>query len=180
MGEWSLVLNAVFQLVLQLVGINIGGSLVFRQRGLDPSLRRYDRGSQRLFYISLAITVLALAGLLAWQFSAPLRLERSSESTRAMETIRQLVQEDERVDLVSAEATFKASDANGNNTLLAIVYVQRASGHADVRSTEIEEQLTREIQAALQERIPKIVPLVQVIVLDPPSATPTSEEAESS
>jgi uncharacterized hydrophobic protein (TIGR00271 family) len=178
MQEWSLVFNAVFQLTLQLVGINLAGSVVFRQRGLTTSLRQYQRGTQSLFYISLAITVIALAGLLTWQFTDPLRFERSSESTRAAEVIREVIAEDGQAQLVSVDATFKASEANGNDTLVAIVYVQRSRGHTDDFGKTMAEELERILQRELQDHNPKVIPLVQVVVLDPPPERILEEKGE--
>lgn len=175
MQEWALVLNAVFQLSLQLVGINLAGSVVFRQRGLIPSLRQYDRGKRRLFYASLAVTAVALVGLLAWQFTDSLRLERSSKSTRAAELIRDVVVEGGLAELVSVEAVFKTSEAGGNDTLLATVYVHRPWGDDRLPRSEIARQLEWAIQRELQNWDAKILPLIEVVVLDPPPNTPAAQ-----
>jgi uncharacterized membrane protein len=178
MQEWELVLNAVFQLSLQLVGINLAGSIVFRQRGLTPSLRRYDRGRRRLFYVSLAVTAVALVGLLAWQFTDSLRLERSSKSTRAAELIRDVVVDGGLAELVSVEAAFQTSEAGGNDTLLATIYVHRPWGDDRLPRSEIARQLEWAIQRELQNWDAKILPLIEVVVLDPPPNTPAARGAD--
>jgi len=177
MEEWPLVLNAVFQLALQLVGINLGGSLVFRQKGLVPSLRQYERGKQHVFYVSLALTVVALVGLLTWQFISPLRLERQSRSTLAAETIRSVIQERKIAHLVTMDARFENTDVYGENTLLADVYVERLPDDPDLTDAEIEEALRQAIQRTLQSENPQMAPLVEVIVLAPPPYTPMPQES---
>lgn len=176
MGEWSLVGNAIFQLVLQLVGINLAGSIVFHWQGLVPSLRRYDRGKERFFYVSLVLTIVALAALLFWQFSDPLRLERSSENTRAARVVRSVIDGSGLARAVNVNTSFQSTQAYGQNSLLVTVYVERSE--VPLTNTQIGERLQRKIQAALQDTTPQIVPLVDVIVLDPPAGTPASRAVE--
>jgi uncharacterized membrane protein len=172
MQTWSLATNAVFQLVLQLVGINLGGSLVFRQRGLTPSLREYKRGKSRLFYISLGITIITLAALLLWQFTDPVRLERSSRATQATEIIREVIMDEDHVRLVSAEADFKSTQFYGENTLLADVYVECHPDGAGMTNPQLTSRLQRQLQLRLQQENPQIAPLINLVMLEPPPSTP--------
>lgn len=174
MQQWPLVRNAVFLLLLQLVGINLGGALIFRWRGLTPSLREYERGSPRLFYVSIIISTLALGGLLTWQFTDPLRLERSSRSTQVAQAIRSVLEDDNRVRLIHIDTSFTNSDAYGENTLLATIYVERAQS-GGLADAQLRPQLRREIQNELQEQNPALAPLVNVVLMDPPPATPSQQ-----
>ncbi len=70
-GAWQMAMNGLFLLLLQLLGINLVGSIVFRVYGLSARGARYDRGKAWLFPTTLVLALGALAGLLFWQFSAP-------------------------------------------------------------------------------------------------------------
>jgi uncharacterized membrane protein len=174
MQEWNLFINATFQLVLQLIGINLAGALTFRYQGLNLKLSRYGQGNRTIFVVSLVLTVLALGGMLTWQLTDPLRLERRSINTQAAEVIQTVLQENEHVRPVSIEASFKESKANGSNVLVANVYVLRLREAGS--NPDFEKQLQMNIQQALQENNPQIMPLVEVIVLEPPPNTPIPKD----
>ncbi|MEO8893350.1 MAG: DUF389 domain-containing protein, partial [Coleofasciculaceae cyanobacterium] len=70
MSRWDLVENGVFVLLLQLVGINLSASLMFRIYGMSSRGARYERGQKSVFPAALGVTILALVGLLTWQFSS--------------------------------------------------------------------------------------------------------------
>ena len=172
MQKWDLVTNAAFQLLLQLVGINLAGSLTFRLQGLDTGLVRYRQGNRRFFLASLILTVVALGGMLTWQLTDPLRLQRSSASTRAAEIIQEVVEESGLGRLVSVQANFRSSDSYGENMLLADVYVERPRHKAALTEAEMEAKIRDEIQRRLQYENPQVAPLVNVTLLHPPPFTP--------
>ncbi len=60
LGMWSMALNCLFLLVLQLAGINIAAVTVFRLYGLSQKGARYKRGSKWVFPVTIAITVAVL------------------------------------------------------------------------------------------------------------------------
>ena len=68
LGEWTMAKRAVFLLLLQVVGINLTGTLVFRLYGMSPHGAWYERGNRRVQGAAYAITVVLFAGLLLWQF----------------------------------------------------------------------------------------------------------------
>ena len=167
-GRWDLVVNGGFVLLLQLVGINLTGALVFRFfGGLSEGNLRYERASTWLFPTGLAVSAVAVAGLLAWQFSAPLSLERSSLAQRVATEMREAVGARQDVALVEASARFTRADVQGQTTLLGEVYVQRRP-----RATQPDAALRADLTRALQQRLgqawPTLTPLVSVTVLAPP------------
>lgn len=176
MSEWNLVLNAIFQLILQLVGINLAGALIFRQQGLNPSLGRYRKGKRWLTLASVGVATLVLGALLGLQFTRSLRLERSSASTRAAKMIRDTVTGIEHIHLINVDTQFQVSEPENNNTLLATVYVEPARDRAEDSYEELSKQLQRTLQNRLQTENPQMVPLVSVIVLAPPPYTPAPPE----
>ncbi|MDY6781383.1 MAG: TIGR00341 family protein [Cyanobacteriota bacterium] len=167
-GRWEMVGNGVFLLLLQLVGINLSASLVFRLYGLTAKGARYNRGQHWFFRAILALTGAALVALLGWQFSDSPNLQRSSQTQRVTQEIQELVSQTPDVALVEANVRFSQADIEGQNTLLCIVYVQRL-GEADGDSQVIRDRLTRQIQSYLLERGFNVTPLVNVTVLEPPN-----------
>ncbi len=168
LGRWDMAANGVFLLLLQLVGINLSGSLVFRfYGGLTPSGPRYTHGKSRYAYLSFIITVLALGGLLFWQFSGSPNLQRSTQSQRALEVVNRVVENSGYAGLVEANMRFTRSSIQGQNTLLGDVYVQRLQG-ATLTDEQIKQQLTQQIQSDILGQGFNVTPLMNVTVLEAP------------
>jgi len=168
MGRWDMAVNGLFVLLLQLVGINLSASIMFRIYGLSARGARYDRGKKSVFPAILAITILLLAGLLTWQFSSSPELQRSSRSQRATAEIQKVVNNSNLVELVEADVRFPNSNIKGQNTLLGTVYVQRKAGVTE-SDGEISDRLTNDIQTRLLEQGFNVTPLVDVSVLEAPT-----------
>lgn len=148
MGRWDMAINCLFLLLLQLVGINLSASLVFRAYGLSARGARYGRGQKWLVPVALAVTTLALIGLLTWQFFTPPNLQRSSIAQRANAEIQKVLDESSLAELIEANVRFTASKIKGQNTLLVTLYVQRQA-NITTSSEEIRNSLTRTIQTRL-------------------------------
>lgn len=168
-GQWDLALNGFFVLLLQLVGINFSGAIVFRLYGLSPRGARYDRGKNWVFPSGLTATILALAGLLTWQFSNPPQLQRSSRAQRAVGEIQKVLNGSDLADLVEANVRFTRADIKGQNTMLGTIYVQRREG-ITVPTEEIRTQIERKIQSHLLEQGFNATPLIDVSVLEAPTS----------
>lgn len=168
MGRWDMAVNGLFVLLLQLVGINLSASIMFRIYGLSARGARYDRGKKLVFPAILAVTILLLAGLLTWQFSSSPELQRSSRSQRATAEIQKVVNNSNLVDLVEADVRFPNPNIKGQNTLLGTVYVQRRAGVTE-SDGEISDRLTNDIQTRLLEQGFNVTPLVDVSVLEAPT-----------
>jgi uncharacterized membrane protein len=168
MGRWDMAVNGLFVLLLQLVGINLSASIVFRIYGLSARGARYDRGKKLVFPAILAVTILLLAGLLTWQFSSSPELQRSSRSQRATAELQKVVNNSTLVELVEADVRFPNSNIKGQNTLLGTVYVQRKAGVTESEG-EIRDRLTKDIQTHLLQQGFNVTPLVDVSVLEAPT-----------
>jgi uncharacterized hydrophobic protein (TIGR00271 family) len=171
MGRWDMVINGVFVLLLQLIGINLSGALVFRFFGLSARGARYERGKKWAFPTVLAVTVMALIGFLTWQFSSLPDLQRSSLAQRANSQIQKVVNSSGLANVVEANVRFTRPDIKGQNTLLGTVYVQRQAGVSE-SPQEIRTRLTREIQANLLQQEFNVTPLIDVSVLEAPTNNP--------
>lgn len=168
MGRWDLTINGVFVLLLQLVGINLSAAIVFRLYGISAQGARYKRGKAWAFPAILVGTVGAIASLLTWQFSSLPNLQRSSITQRATADIKTVVDESGLAKLVEANVRFTRPDIQGQNTLLATVYVQQQDTS---QSTEvIQSQLTQDIQTHLLNQGFNVTPLVNVTVLQAPES----------
>ena len=167
MGRWDMAVNGVFVLFLQLVGINLSASLMFRTYGLTAQGTRYKRGKRWMFPVVLAATVLILLSLLTWQFSTSPELQRSSREQRATAQIQKVVNDSGLANLVEADVRFPPANIKGQNTLLGTVYVQRQAGVTQ-SSEEIRSRLTSTIQTQLLEQGFNVTPLIDVSVLEAP------------
>lgn len=166
-GRWDMTVNGIFKLLLQLVAINLSGALVFRLYGLSATDVRYGQGRRRpVFYGSLAATVLVLAGLLIWQFSTAPNFQRSTIAQRAVNEVEQVVQQNERVQLVEANIRFTRPSVGNQETLLGVIYVQRSD--TTLAAETIRQALTEQIQTRLKTLPGNIEPLIAVTVLDAP------------
>ncbi|AFZ20315.1 DUF389 domain-containing protein [Allocoleopsis franciscana] len=168
MGRWDMAVNGLFVLLLQLVGINLSASIVFRMYGLSARGARYDRGKKSVFPAALAVTILALGGLLTWQFSSSPELQRSSRSQRANAEIQKVVNSSNLAQLVEADVRFPSPNIKGQNTLLGTVYVQRKAGVTEP-DQQIRDRLTKDIQTHLLQQGFNVTPLVDVSVLEAPN-----------
>lgn len=168
-GRWDMAISGLFLLFLQLCGINFSAALLFRVFGLSPQATRYQRGKKRVFTIALAITVIALAGLLTWQFSNSPNLQRSSLAQRANAQVQKTVEQVGLAKLVESNVRFTRSNIEGQDTLLSVVYVQRQPG-VTASSEEIRSSLTQSIQTQLLKQDLNVTPLVDVNVLETPAS----------
>lgn len=165
---WSLVRNAAFVLALQLVAINLSGSLVFRAYGLEPRGSRYSRGDRWVTWVSLVASAVLLLGLIGWQAAMP-QLRRLSQQQRAIGIMQQVVQENDAVGLVAADARIVRVPVTDEELLFGQVYVRPRVPLSDlpVGSEELESILRRAVQLRLLERGIDVSPLVDVTILEP-------------
>lgn len=115
------------------------------------------------------ITVIALTGLLTWQFSHSPNLQRSSLAQRANAQVQKTVEQVGLAKLVESNVRFTRSNIQGQDTLLSVVYVQRQPG-VTASSEEIRDRLTQLIQTQLLKQDLNVTPLVDVNVLETPAS----------
>jgi uncharacterized hydrophobic protein (TIGR00271 family) len=166
-GEWNLVMTTGFLLLLQLFGIQLAGSLVFRYYGrLTHESTRYQRGHRWIFPFSLAVSTLALVGLLFWQFTGSPDLFRSTREQRATAIVQRILAESDLAYMVEANLRFTQPNIPDQNTLLGVIHVQKAEG-ATASTDEIDQQLTREIEQQLMIEF-DLTPLIDLQVMTAP------------
>ena len=167
-GEWDMVRSAAFLLVLQLAGINLAGAGVFLLYGMSPSGVRYPRGRRRVRAGALAVSGVVLCGLLGWQWSSPVSLERATVSQRAEARVHRLINTDARAELVETTARFTRADVQGQNTLLVELVLQ-APGDPAARE-RVATAVAEDVQTVLEEEFEGLVPLIDAVALPPPDS----------
>lgn len=162
-GEWQMAKSTLFLLLLQLVGINLSGSLIFRAYGLKTKGPRFERGKKAVFAMSLVATILFLGALSWWQFRQEPELQRSSISKRAEEHLKKAVNEYPDVDLVEGNARFTRANITSQNTLLCEAYVQaKTNKEAGI----IKRELTVKIIRLIKQELKNITPVVNIVVVE--------------
>lgn len=166
-GRWDMGTSAAFVLALQLVAINLGGTVVLRMFGLDTQGTRYQRGSRRLFYASVSVSIVLLGILLTTQIRTPVELQRSTVAGRAVGAVEETLQDSDLAQLVEANVRFTRPSIPNQKTLLGIIYVQRKP-NVFISDEEIAMRVKEEIAVALRRLDTSIVPLLEISVLSPP------------
>jgi uncharacterized membrane protein len=164
-GEWQMVVSGAFLLALQLVGINLSGTAVFRWYGLSARGARYDRGQAWVTLSATLLSMTALASLLTWQFWNTAKLQRSSVAERAAEVITQVVNQSGITGLVESNVRFTNADIQGQYTLLGVVYMQ--SQDKTLAESEFRRQLLASIHRRLAMDHPRVTPVINLTVLRP-------------
>lgn len=167
-GKWEMATSGVFLLFLQLIGINLTGSLVFRLYGLKPEGPRYTRGNKSVFINSLFVTVVLAGSILFLQLYQSPDLQRSSRAQRANAEIQELVQSFDQFELIESDVRFTRANIEGQNSLLCILYVQVKPGLEDEQRAALKNDLIRMTQQRLLNKGFQVTPLVDVVLMDPP------------
>ncbi len=164
-GRWDMAISGIFVLLLQLVGINLSGALIFRAYGISAEGVRFTRGKAWVFPVSLVVTALLIAGMLLWQFSSRPDLQRSSIAQRARAEVQKAVEASGVAKMVYADVRFTRPSIEGQNTLLVVIYAQRGA-ETELTAGEISSRLKDDIRSRLYRQGFNVTPLIQVNVLD--------------
>lgn len=165
MGQWREALRGLFLLLVQFLGINLAGAVVFRAYGLKPRGPRYERGKGWLSWASLLATAVLLAGLVTWQFQTRPELQRSDIEQQAQAVAEQAVQDSGLALLAGKQLRFTGQRRQGRPILLVEVYVIKADGVA-MGNGELTGRLTALVREKLNDKAWGILPLVRVTLLD--------------
>lgn len=171
LGEWGMVQTSIFLVLLQLVGINLTGTVVLRLNNLKSRDAHYNRGKPWLFPLGIAVNVIVLAGLLLWQHSNPPQMQRASVAQQAANDIKSVIDDNSLVYLIELDTRFTRTDVQGQNSLLINVYVQ-PHPETTLSTDEIEAEVKQLIRDHLAEKGYDVTPLIDVSVVYPPEAEP--------
>jgi uncharacterized membrane protein len=120
--------------------------------------------------MTLALTTLALAGLLVWQFhGSATTLQRSSVEQRVADEVQAIVETDGLTKLIESNVRFTNVNISGQPSLLMTLYVHRRQG-VDL-STDIIRRRLRERIAVTINRQFNVTSLVDLTVFDEPQSS---------
>lgn len=166
-NEYELLQPSAFLVLLQLFGINLGGAAVLYVAGIRPRGTRLERGTRRAAFVAVALTVIAWAAMLGWQFiprEPPLRHATIAQQARS-DALEALATQDD-VSVVRITSEFTRLGPSQRNTLLITGQVERRG------TQESDEAVRNRITAAIQQlvgaRHPTVTPLVDLSVLSAP------------
>lgn len=163
-GEWSMVGSGVFLLALQLAGLNLAGAVVFRLYGQRPGRARYGRGARWVSWAAGAASLAVVVALVAVQLDRSPSLQRSSVQQEISAELSTIVDDDPEAGLVEVNARFTRPEIAGQDTLLAVIYVQPVGG---TDPDELEARLEEELATTISDRY-GVVALVTVTAIPPP------------
>lgn len=166
MGRYDMMSAGVFQLLLQLAGINLVATLVFRMRGLTVRGARYDRGLRWIFPTGLAVTALAMGLLMLWQFTNPPALQRGQKSMEAEQIIRESVNQESDVYLVDVSASYTRARIPDQHSLMCQVYVQKKPG-VNLADSLLKKRINSNIRESIRQAELEVTPLLQLTIFDP-------------
>jgi uncharacterized hydrophobic protein (TIGR00271 family) len=159
MGKWDIAGSGLFLIFLQLAGINITGTLVFKLAGLKSIGPRYNRGKKKLIVLSVGITLIFFTALVIYQYSTPVELQRSSISKIASEDIKKMIDARDDIYLIDIQSRFTRSYTDEDILLVTVYAMQNESLNKPVKT-----EIARDIQRMLRKNYP-FTPLVDIILL---------------
>lgn len=175
LSRWDLALDGLYLLGLQLAVINLAGTLTFRLVSVRFGNVRFAESSRRLSLGSIALTVLALAGMLAVQYSGPIHLEHATVARDAATEVRRVLDGNTSVTAVEVDARFTRADIPGQSTLLVTVFAQVEDSMDEADDQQLRESLTTLLQQRLLARWPALTPLISITLLEPPRVSHAEE-----
>lgn len=171
LGHWNTVMTGVFQVLLQLTGINVAASIVFMAFGVTPHQSRYTQGRRSRLGIVLTAVALVLAGLLLWQQSASPTLEGKSAAMQARTTVIKSMRERDDAILVDARTSYMETALRGGRAILvqARVLPEIAPANDEAYRQEIADYLRGRLDS---EKLGAPVLMEVTLVSGPPKARP--------
>ena len=164
LGRWDLVTSGGFVLLLQLAGITFSSIIVFKLYGVTGKGARYEPENRKLLPGGLIVSLLVVGGLLYWQFSQPVSLQRSSLARHVNEEVRRIVDRQPALSVVNAQSRFMRPHAEEGEVVLSNVYVRRTQ-QADRDDAALQRAAADSILEGISRRWPHLNPYVEVSVV---------------
>ncbi|SOC79649.1 Uncharacterized membrane protein [Salinimicrobium sediminis] len=131
--DWEIISSSVFRVVLQLLGIHLAATLVFYFYGkVTPKGVRFLQGSSKMTWFTSSFVVLAIAGMMFWQFSRPPFLRKASMNTELTEELDKALNELEYIEVIGKDVNFTNTRIKGNPTVsYNVTVLPKDTGLAD-------------------------------------------------
>jgi uncharacterized hydrophobic protein (TIGR00271 family) len=159
LSDYQIARSSLFILALQLFAINVSGASVFRWHGINAAQALYERGRTKISLLAFSVSLLGLAGLMAFQIQDPPELERSSVERRISAKIKSDLQELAPVDPLQVDVTFLPKNRSKSQPVLIEVTVRQKPEASEVVHPE---QLERRLADMLVANFDDIHALVKV------------------
>lgn len=164
-GNWQLVRSGLFLLILQLAAIQLSAALVFRYMGkVTKEGARFADGKEYVFRLSVAASVLVVAGLLYWQFSSQPGLQKSSLSTQVTEVMHTALGELEDVETIEVNARFTRGTLPNLNPVICELYLYNRS--ATLTDAEVKKVVSNLLYRRIKAENLNADPMFNITVLD--------------
>jgi uncharacterized hydrophobic protein (TIGR00341 family) len=166
MGNWTLAQSGIFLLFLQLIGINLSATMVFRFYGdIDVKGARFQNGKRKVFWSSMGVSAVALVGLLFWQFSDSPELLKSSVDSEVEKVSKNVLNNFDGVEVIEATARFTRGNAQGAEPILIELDLVRKGTGNNLSDEELKEQITSTISRKVKEKFPNVQPVYNITFL---------------
>lgn len=149
MMDWEIISSSVFRVVLQLLGIHLAATLVFYFYGkVTPRGVRFLQGSSKMTWFTSAIVVLAIGGMMFWQFSRPPYLRKASMNTELTEELDKELNKLDYIEVIGKDVNFTNTKINGKPTVsYNVTVLPKDTGLAEaVLKKKIIEHLKEKIR----------------------------------
>lgn len=157
-GEPRLVISGAFVAALQLVGINVAATLVFRRLGVGTHLPRAAPGSRVTSWVAGGATAVALVAMLGLQWATQPTLTREAVVVRAESATSAVLDAQPGIATVAATARFPLGGSSPDG-LLAVEGRVVATGDEDAPTPE---ELAEAVRVRLADDLPAVEPVVAV------------------
>ncbi len=147
-GNWQLIRSGVFLLLFQLVVIQFTAALVFRYLGkVSVKGVRFADGKESVFWGSLLVSGLVIAGMLYWQFNQQPSLQKASLSTQITEVMRAELKKMKEIETIEVSARFTRGTLPNLNPVICDLYLYNRN------DSLTDEQVKQVVRDVLYERI---------------------------
>ena len=147
-GSWPLIKLSLLIILLQLAGIHLSATIVFRLIGKIKAKSGFlQEGNSKLFYIGILATFLISLTLLWFQLSTDFDFEKGRIETQIMKDLHKKIEQIDEADLIDVAVSF--SQVQKNKKVLHIVVKAGADGG---NSYEIQSNLERIVKYYLDQK----------------------------
>lgn len=162
-GKYSLAKSSLFILGLQVIAINLSGSLIFALHGIGPRQALYERGKVGVRRAAFTFSLFLLAGFLTLQFHDTPSLQRATEEQLLAAQLESRLGEYETARLVNLNIDYLPTVEHFEHTVLAELKMVSTGTDAD---REVKERVEEIVVETIRQERPNSTPLVDVTLLE--------------
>ncbi len=160
-GGVSALLVNLYKLLLQMFGIQLAASLVFRYWGkVNVKGARFHKGRNSVFVVSLVLTLTALIAMGYLQYNDRPLFQRTYLAYEVNKTSSKFFSEQKKMQVIDFEATVTDEKSEGRNITYCQIILYSKEG-----SPETEDMLGDELVTALSKKFPELLFVAKVTKL---------------